>query len=192
MKIESGFYWVQITGHVEPTIAAFGAESWWRCGSEDCPNPEDVQVLAGPIRRPGASGIAGRIRVNDRIDAPEVRVISADGRMLGVLQAHEALRMAEDQGLDLVEINPKADPPVCKILDCVTWERKKDLNDNLAATQARCTALLDESRAKGREIKRLQADLEVMSRDRESLREALAEAARAYVAAVARPHEFKP
>jgi len=56
-------------------------------------------------------------RVNHRIRVPEIRVIDADGSMLGVMQTHEALRKAKDQGLDLVEINPKANPPVCKILD---------------------------------------------------------------------------
>ena len=56
-------------------------------------------------------------RINHRIRVPEVRVIDADGSMLGVLKTHEALQKAKDQGLDLVEINPKAQPPVCKILD---------------------------------------------------------------------------
>ena len=47
--------------------------------------------------------------------------------MLGVLQTHEALRMAQEQGLDLVEVNPKAEPPVCKILDFgkYKYEEKK-------------------------------------------------------------------
>ena len=58
-----------------------------------------------------------QIRVNHRIRVPEVRVIAADGSMLGVLGTQEAMRMAQEQGLDLVEVNPKADPPVCKILD---------------------------------------------------------------------------
>ena len=68
-----------------------------------------------------------QIRVNHRIRVPEVRVIGADGGMLGVLQTHEALRMAQEQGLDLVEVNPKADPPVCKILDFgkYKYEEKK-------------------------------------------------------------------
>jgi translation initiation factor IF-3 len=67
------------------------------------------------------------IRVNHRIRVPEVRVIGADGGMLGVLQTHEALRMAQEQGLDLVEVNPKAEPPVCKILDFgkYKYEEKK-------------------------------------------------------------------
>src|SRR5215813_15582605 len=58
-----------------------------------------------------------QIRVNHRIRVPEVRVIDANGEMLGVLSTHEAMRLAQEQGLDLVEVNPKADPPVCKILD---------------------------------------------------------------------------
>jgi translation initiation factor IF-3 len=68
-----------------------------------------------------------QIRVNHRIRVPEVRVIAADGSMLGVLQTHEALRMALEQGLDLVEVNPKAEPPVCKILDFgkYKYEEKK-------------------------------------------------------------------
>ncbi len=56
-------------------------------------------------------------RINNRIRVPEIRVIDADGSMLGVMQTQDALRRAREQGLDLVEINPKANPPVCKILD---------------------------------------------------------------------------
>ena len=48
---------------------------------------------------------------------PEVRVIAADGSQLGVLATQEALRQAEEQGLDLVEVSPKAVPPVCRIMD---------------------------------------------------------------------------
>jgi translation initiation factor IF-3 len=68
-----------------------------------------------------------QIRVNHRIRVPEVLVIGPDGGKLGVLQTHEALRMAQEQGLDLVEINPKAEPPVCKILDFgkYKYEEKK-------------------------------------------------------------------
>src|SRR5277367_3246774 len=68
-----------------------------------------------------------QIRINHRIRVPEVRVIGADGSMLGVLQTHEALRKAQEQGLDLVEVNPKSEPPVCKILDFgkYKYEEKK-------------------------------------------------------------------
>ncbi len=48
---------------------------------------------------------------------PRVRVIGSDGEMVGVLSRDEALRLAEDEGLDLVEIQPNADPPVCRVMD---------------------------------------------------------------------------
>lgn len=48
---------------------------------------------------------------------PEVRVIGSDGSQVGILQTHEALRMAEEQGLELVEVSPRAVPPVCRIMD---------------------------------------------------------------------------
>ncbi len=56
-------------------------------------------------------------RRNQEIRVPRVRVIGSDGEMIGVLTRDEALSMAEDEGLDLVEIQPQADPPVCKIMD---------------------------------------------------------------------------
>ena len=56
-------------------------------------------------------------RVNRRIRIPQVRVIDDDGEQLGVLPTSEALAMAEERGLDLVEVSPKARPPVCKIMD---------------------------------------------------------------------------
>ena len=59
-----------------------------------------------------------KIRVNGEIrGTPRVRVVGADGEMLGVMRLAEALRLALMHGLDLVEVNPNGDPPVCKILD---------------------------------------------------------------------------
>ena len=58
-----------------------------------------------------------RIRVNERIRAREIRVIDEEGGQLGVMQPFEAIKMAKEKGLDLVEISPTADPPVCKITD---------------------------------------------------------------------------
>ena len=55
--------------------------------------------------------------MNRRIRVREVRVISDDGTQLGILPTEEALRRAEDKGLDLVEVQPMARPPVCKIMD---------------------------------------------------------------------------
>ena len=56
-------------------------------------------------------------RVNDRIRAPKVRVVNANGEQLGVMSSREALAKAQSVGLDLVEIAGQADPPVCKIID---------------------------------------------------------------------------
>jgi translation initiation factor IF-3 len=84
-------------------------------------------ALGNPRFDPRQQQRGYQIRVNHRIRVPEVRVIGADGGMLGVLPTHEALRTALEQGLDLVEVNPKADPPVCKILDFgkYKYEEKK-------------------------------------------------------------------
>ncbi|MBX3739593.1 MAG: translation initiation factor IF-3 [Akkermansiaceae bacterium] len=56
-------------------------------------------------------------RVNDRIRAPKVRVVLANGDQLGVMSSRDALYKAQSLGLDLVEIAGQADPPVCKIID---------------------------------------------------------------------------
>jgi translation initiation factor IF-3 len=56
-------------------------------------------------------------RINDRIRAPKVRVVNANGEQLGVMSSREALVKAQSVGLDLVEIAGQADPPVCKIID---------------------------------------------------------------------------
>ncbi len=56
-------------------------------------------------------------RINERIRAPEIRLIGADGENVGLIHPAKALAMAEEAGLDLVEISPNAEPPVCKIMD---------------------------------------------------------------------------
>jgi len=56
-------------------------------------------------------------RVNDKIRAPEIRLIGAEGENVGVVSPDRAMDMAEAAGLDLVEISPNANPPVCKIMD---------------------------------------------------------------------------
>jgi translation initiation factor IF-3 len=57
------------------------------------------------------------LRTNEQITASEVRVISSNGKQLGVISIREALYHAEDEGFDLVEVSPDAKPPVCKIID---------------------------------------------------------------------------
>ena len=63
--------------------------------------------------------------MNRRIRIPEVRVINHEGQMLGVMPTHEALRIADAAGLDLVEVSPKAQPPVCKIMDYGRFKYEK-------------------------------------------------------------------
>src|SRR5215210_1821061 len=67
------------------------------------------------IRRSAA--IRDRFRINNRIRAPQVRLIDDQGGQLGIVQLREALAIAEERGLDLVEVAPTAVPPVCRIMD---------------------------------------------------------------------------
>ncbi|MDR2787199.1 MAG: translation initiation factor IF-3 [Candidatus Accumulibacter sp.] len=56
-------------------------------------------------------------RINEEINAPEIRLIGAEGQTLGIVGVRQALRLAEEAGVDLVEIAPLAQPPVCRIMD---------------------------------------------------------------------------
>ena len=77
------------------------------------------------------SAISRDARTNRRIRARELRVIGPEGEQLGILPLEVALRQAMDQGLDLVEVNPMAKPPVCKIMDYgkFKYEEKKRANE---------------------------------------------------------------
>ena len=55
--------------------------------------------------------------INEQIVAPQVRVIGAKGEQIGIIATREAMRMAEEEGVDLVEVAPEANPPVCRLLD---------------------------------------------------------------------------
>ncbi|WP_211219492.1 translation initiation factor IF-3 [Desulfovibrio aminophilus] len=57
------------------------------------------------------------VRRNERIRIPQIRVIDDDGSQLGIMATADALRHAQEKGLDLVEVSPNADPPVCRIMD---------------------------------------------------------------------------
>jgi len=67
------------------------------------------------------------VRINNRIRAREVRLIGVEGEQLGIVPFFEALRKAEDYGLDLVEVGSNANPPVCRIMDYgkYKYQRKK-------------------------------------------------------------------
>ena len=89
-------------------------------------------------RRTGGSSV----RKNERIRAPEVRVIGPDGKQLGVMNPADALRMAKGAGLDLVEVSPTAKPPVCRILDFGKYmyelsKKQKESKSNSAVTKVK-------------------------------------------------------
>lgn len=69
------------------------------------------------MEEPAIAAPPKKNRVNREITAPEVRLIGADGNQIGIVSTREALAMAEEEGLDLVEIAPNSDPPVCRIMD---------------------------------------------------------------------------
>lgn len=77
----------------------------------------------------GGVAITGKLRVNEMIRCPQVRLISEAGEQLGIKPIEEAQRIALDQDLDLVEVAPQASPPVCKIMDygkfCYEQEQKQ-------------------------------------------------------------------
>ena len=70
-------------------------------------------------------------RVNEQIEAEKIRVVNADGEMVGVISKEEGIEIAFEAGLDLVEVSPNADPPVCKVLDYgkYKYEAQKKANE---------------------------------------------------------------
>lgn len=87
--------------------------------------------------RPGEKTIDKRsakqfVRINDRIRAREIRVIDENGEQLGILAPFEALKIARERGLDLVEVSPTAVPPVCRIQDYGKFLYEKEKSDRAA------------------------------------------------------------
>ena len=81
----------------------------------------------------GVSAISKEsLRINDEIRIREVRVTGANGEQLGIMQTRDALKLAEDQHLDLVEVAPKARPPVCKIMDFGKYRYEQQKRDKEA------------------------------------------------------------
>ena len=76
-------------------------------------------------------------RVNDQIEVAQVRLVDEEGNMVGVVGIGEALRRADEAGLDLVEIAPGATPPVCKILDLGKFKYESQKKANAARKKQR-------------------------------------------------------
>ena len=80
-------------------------------------------------------------RYNNRINSPEVQVISSSGENLGILNTNEAISMAKNQGLDLIEIAANANPPVCKIMDMGKFKYDAQKKANLAKKKQKIVSL---------------------------------------------------
>jgi translation initiation factor IF-3 len=81
------------------------------------------------------------LRKNEQIRVPEIRLINSDGAMLGIVNTREALAKAREQELDLVEISPTAQPPVCKILDYSKYLYEQGKKNKDAKKKQKATAL---------------------------------------------------
>lgn len=75
--------------------------------------------------------------MNDKIRVPEIRLIDHEGENRGVVDPRDAIRMAEEVGLDLVEISPNANPPVCKIMDFGKFKYEQQKKQNEAKKKQR-------------------------------------------------------
>ncbi|MDA0770797.1 MAG: translation initiation factor IF-3 [Chloroflexi bacterium] len=91
-------------------------------------------------------------RVNERIRVPEVRTVDEDGEQLGVLSIQDAMKLAEEKGMDLVEVAPQAVPPVCRIMDYgkFRYETTRKERDARKARKTKATQELREVRMKTR------------------------------------------
>jgi translation initiation factor IF-3 len=72
------------------------------------------------------------VRVNERIRAPQVRLIGTQGEQLGIVSIQKALAIADQYELDLVEVAPNAVPPVCRILDFIKFKYEEEKRERLA------------------------------------------------------------
>lgn len=80
-----------------------------------------------------------RIRINHQITAPEIRVISDEVGNLGVMKTQDALRMAVEQGVDLIEISPNAVPPIAKMMDFGKFQYAENKKQKAAKAKSKVT-----------------------------------------------------
>ena len=91
-------------------------------------------------------------RSNNRISSPDIQVIASDGENLGVMNTNEAISIAKNQGLDLIEIAPNANPPVCKIMDMGKYKYDAQKKANLAKKKQKIVSLKEIKLRPGTEI----------------------------------------
>ncbi len=81
------------------------------------------------------------MRTNDRINAKEVRLIGSDGSQLGIVPIAEALRISQEDGLDLVEVARQASPPVCRVIDYGKYRYQQDKREREARKKQKTVEL---------------------------------------------------
>tara|TARA_B100001057_G_scaffold438041_1_gene470291 strand:+ start:1998 stop:2543 length:546 start_codon:yes stop_codon:yes gene_type:complete len=91
-------------------------------------------------------------KANERIKALDVQVIGSEGNNLGVMQLKQAIQMARDEGLDLIEISPNANPPVCKIMDMGKYKYDLQKKANQAKKKQKVVSLKEIKLRPGTEI----------------------------------------
>ena len=91
-------------------------------------------------------------KANDRIKALDVQVIGSEGNNLGVMQLKQAIQIAKDEGLDLIEISPNANPPVCKIMDMGKYKYDLQKKANQAKKKQKIVSLKEIKLRPGTEI----------------------------------------
>ena len=91
-------------------------------------------------------------KANERIKALDVQVIGSDGKNLGVMQLKQAIQLAKDEGLDLIEISPNANPPVCKIMDMGKYKYDLQKKANQAKKKQKVVSLKEIKLRPGTEI----------------------------------------
>ena len=91
-------------------------------------------------------------KANERIKALDVQVIGSEGNNLGVMQLKQAIQLAKEEGLDLIEISPKANPPVCKIMDMGKYKYDLQKKANQAKKKQKIVSLKEIKLRPGTEI----------------------------------------
>lgn len=96
----------------------------------------DPHISIRPIQR-GREDTGKNLRINERIRKSPVRLIGAENEQIGIIDTPEAMRMAREAGLDLVEVAPQADPPVCRIMDYGKWKYQQKKKEQKARSHSK-------------------------------------------------------
>lgn len=98
-------------------------------------------------------------RTNRQIRVPQVRLIGAEGEQVGLISTDDAIKMAQDKGLDLVEVAPNANPPVCRLLDYGKFRYSKQKKDAEAKKKQHITQVKELRVRPGTDVNDLQRQM---------------------------------